>query len=361
MLIEVNPRNKPPRPGRGSLTVARTTIDPSPQDHVKPTLKTIAELTGLAVPTVSRALNDAPDIRAETKATVRKVAAQIGYVPNRAGVRLRTGRTNVISLVLSTEHDMMNHTARMISSIAGGLRDTSFHLVMTPYFPDEDPMRPIRYIVETGSADAIILNQIQPEDPRLAYLLDRGFPFAAHGRSIWRDRHPWADFDNEAFARLGVRALAERGRSNLLLIGPPTTQNYGADLRRGAIDEARIRGLRLRFHDTITSDSTHDAVVSYIHDAVSSDPTIDGVLCGSTNATIATFAGMEHAGFDVGTDIDVVAKEPSPFLKLIREKTLVVAENVPEAGRILARAAMQAIRAPADPPLQWLEVPVAWK
>ena len=72
----------------------------------KPTLKTISRISGLAVPTVSRALNDAPDIGADTKKLVRKIADEIGYVPNRAGVRLRTGRTNVISLVMSTEHDM---------------------------------------------------------------------------------------------------------------------------------------------------------------------------------------------------------------------------------------------------------------
>jgi len=63
----------------------------------KPTLKTIAQMSGLAVPTVSRALNDAPDIGSETKKTIRRIADEIGYVPNRAGVRLRTGRTNVIS------------------------------------------------------------------------------------------------------------------------------------------------------------------------------------------------------------------------------------------------------------------------
>ena len=67
----------------------------------KPTLKTIAELSGLAVPTVSRALNDAPDIGAKTKEKVRRIADEIGYIPNRAGVRLRTGRTNVVSLMLA--------------------------------------------------------------------------------------------------------------------------------------------------------------------------------------------------------------------------------------------------------------------
>jgi LacI family transcriptional regulator len=60
----------------------------------RPTLKTIAFMTGLGVTTVSRALKDAPDIGAETKERVRMVASQLGYQPNRAGVRLRTGKTS---------------------------------------------------------------------------------------------------------------------------------------------------------------------------------------------------------------------------------------------------------------------------
>ena len=116
----------------------------------RPTLKTIAKLSGLAVPTVSRALNDAPDIGDATKAKVREIARRIGYSPNRAGLRLRTGKTNVIALILSTEHDMMNHTVRLITAIAGGTRGTPYHMIVTPYFPDQDPMDPVRYIVENG-------------------------------------------------------------------------------------------------------------------------------------------------------------------------------------------------------------------
>ncbi|MEK1926928.1 MAG: LacI family DNA-binding transcriptional regulator, partial [Rhizobium giardinii] len=62
----------------------------SPSLQERPTLKTIAFMTGLGITTVSRALKDAPDIGAETKERVRLVAKQVGYQPNRAGVRLRT-------------------------------------------------------------------------------------------------------------------------------------------------------------------------------------------------------------------------------------------------------------------------------
>ncbi|GGL56617.1 LacI family transcriptional regulator [Wenxinia marina] len=329
--------------------------------RAKPTLRTISEIAGLAVPTVSRALNDAPDIGAETKARVRRIAAEIGYVPNRAGVRLRTGRTNVISLVLSTEHDQMNHTARLISSIAAELTGTPYHMIMTPFAPDEDRMRPIRYIVETGSADAMIFNQIEPEDPRVAFLMERGFPFATHGRSVWADRHPWADFDNEAFGRVGVEALVSRRRHNLVLIAPPATQTYAQAMIGGARARAAGVGATLRVADGVTSDSPNADVRGWTAAAVAADPSIDGLIIGSTNATLAAVAGMEAEGFDVGTDIDIVAKEAMAFLKFFRDRILVVDEDVRTTGAFLARAAIRAVREPKEPPMQHLEVPDHWR
>ncbi|WP_245820509.1 LacI family transcriptional regulator [Flavimaricola marinus] len=323
----------------------------------KPTLKTISQLSGLAVPTVSRALNDAPDIGSKTKALVRQIANEIGYVPNRAGVRLRTGRTNVISLVLSTEHEMMNHTAKLITALAGGLNDTPFHMIMTPYFPHEDPMKPIRYIVETGSADAVVFNQIRPADPRVKYLMDRGFPFATHGRCKWSDKHAWFDYDNESYARFAVQELHRRGRKRLILIAPPQDQNYSIEMIRGATEAARECGIHLEVAKDVTSDGLVTEVRSKVAAIVAADPTIDGLITASANATMAAVAGMESEGFDVGLDIDVVAKEAIAFLTYFRSKIIVLNEDITLAGSFLAKAAIQAIRAPDDPPMQMLQVP----
>ena len=164
---------------------------------------------------------------------MRETAERVGYRPNRAGVRLRTGKTNVIALVRSTEDDVMNHTSQMINAIATALRGTSYHMILMPFFPSEDPMTPIRYIVETGSADGIIINQTTPEDPRVRYMHDRGVPFATHGRTDMGVDHPYFDFDNEAFARLMVREMAARGRRRLLLVAPPKGQSYARHMMQG--------------------------------------------------------------------------------------------------------------------------------
>lgn len=323
----------------------------------KPTLKTIARISGLAVPTVSRALNDAPDIGVETKKLIRKIASDIGYVPNRAGVRLRTGRTNVISLVMSTEMDLMSHTARLISSVAGALRDTPYHLIVTPYFPDQDPMEPVRYIVETGSADAIILNQIRPEDPRVRYMMDRKFPFATHGRTAQASQHPYYDYDNEAFGTIAAQRLIARGRKHILLIAPPPEQNYAQHMIAGASRAAQEGGINLTVSDAVSSDNKSPQVVAYVIDTLTRNPAIDAVIVGSMTSAMAAVSGIEHCGKTVGKEVDVFAKEAVPFLKLFRADILTLAEKVGIAGEFLAKAAMQAIRDPDAPPMQSLEMP----
>lgn len=327
-------------------------------DTARPTLKTIAAATGFAIATVSRALKDAPDIGEDTKRLVRETAEQLGYRPNRAGVRLRTGKTNVIALVLSTETDIMNHTSRLIYSIAAALRGTAYHLVVMPFFPDQDPMEPIRYIVETESADGIILNQTKEDDARIRYMHDHGFPFAAHGRSNMGIDHLYFDFDNDCFGRLGARAMAERGRKRLLLVAPPRAHTYARHMVTGFSDEAALMGVRFEISDRVTSDAGGDAIEAAVAARFAEPDPPDGLLLGSTTAAMAAIAGAERLGKILGHDFDVVAKEAVPMLRRFREDILIIREDVGRAGEFLARALVAAIDKRDWTERQGLEVPV---
>ena len=323
----------------------------------RPTLKTIAAATGLAIATVSRALKDAPDIGEDTKRRVRETAARLGYRPNRAGVRLRTGKTNVIALVLSTETDVMNHTSRLIYSIASALRGTAYHLVVMPFFPDQDPMEPIRYLVETESADGVILNQTKEDDPRIRYMTERHFPFAAHGRTSMGLDHPYFDFDNEAFARLAVRTLVGRRRHRLLLVPPPRSHMYSRHMIYGFSDEAALLGAPFEIAATVTSDSGGDPVEAAVFARFAEPNAPDGLLLGSTTAAMAAIAAAERSGRVLGRDFDVVAKEAVPMLRRFRQDIIIIREDVGRAGEFLARALVAAIEKRDWADQQGLEVP----
>lgn len=320
----------------------------------KPTLRTISELSGFAVATVSRALNDAPDIGETTKRRVRKIARDIGYVPNRAGVRLRTGKTNVISIVLGTDHGVTDHTGQLVSSIARALRDTRYHMIVTPYFPTEDPMIPVRYIVETGSADALILNRIEVNDPRVTYLMNRKFPFVCYGRSRWRDNHSYFDFDNETFGTIAAEELYQKGCRSITLLAPPAEQNYAQDMIRGAQRALAAHGVALRLLEDTSGDDPGEKIQAQIAAYLAHTPDCDAIICPSTTAAVAAVVGAERAGRIVGDTIQIFAKEAVPFLRHFRAAIDTAREDVIEAGTFLAHAAIHAVEHPNDPPRQRL-------
>lgn len=324
----------------------------------RPTLKTIAARAGLSVPTVSRALSDAPDIGKATKKKVRAIAQELGYRPNRAGLRLRTGKTNVIALVLRTDNDVMNHnTARLITSIASELRETPYHMIVIPYFPDESPMNPVRYIVQTESADGVILNRIQPNDERITYLRENNMAFATHGRSDTCDTEPYVDFDNQAFGALCVERMVARGRRNLLVVAPPQDQSYAQHLIRGAEEAAAQLGARTEILTGATSDSATEDITAALIGKLSADPAIDGVICPAVQAAVAGTMAVEQLGLKLGQDVDIAAKEAVPFLTAFRSEIIVIQEDVARAGGFLARAVLQAIEHPDRPPMQALDAP----
>src|SRR5690242_15928337 len=65
-------------------------------------LKDIAEQAGVSVMTVSKALRDERDVSARTKTRIKLLAQQLGYVPDSSAQGLRTRRTKLFGLVVSS-------------------------------------------------------------------------------------------------------------------------------------------------------------------------------------------------------------------------------------------------------------------
>ncbi|RFC66963.1 MULTISPECIES: LacI family transcriptional regulator [Mesorhizobium] len=330
-----------------------------PSEGERPTLKTIAFMTGLGVTTVSRALKDAPEIGPETRKRVQLVARQVGYRPNRAGVRLRTGKTNVISLILDTQESIGGFVSDIVYGVSEHLAQTPYHLILTPYSRDNDPMEPIRYVVETGSADGIIISRTQPNDPRVRYLAERGFPFATHGRTLVKPAHAFHDFDNYTFGQIAVQRLVRRGRKRLALLGPSASLLYAQHTRDGFSDALASEGVSEVPFPHVTTDDTMEAIREATLEMMRRKQPPDGIVSSAGGAAFSIVAGIEEAGLQLGRDIDIVSKQSFRLLPIFRPQILVVNEDFRLAGRNLARAVIGAIGGAALNTLQTIEVPEA--
>lgn len=341
-----------------SRTVARRPRPVAPGS--KPTLRTIAEMTGFAITTISRALNNAPELSDETRVRVQKIAAEIGYVRDRTALRLKTGRTHVIALILDPHDEILGFGQSMVSGLTAALAGTSYHLVITPSLRGDAPIDAIRYILRNKAADGVIFSRTEPDDDRVKLLLEEDFPFVSHGRTALPTGHPFVDYDNHAFAQHAVMRLKAKGCRRVTIILPPMRFSFGHHLRDGFAAAAREAGLAAEFLEGATLDASADEIRLAVMRRFAGADAPDGFVCTGDASGLAIMAGITDAGKVIGRDVQMVVKQTSGIFSQVRPKVDTIFEDTALAGQQMGELLLRRIKGEPVEKLQILHQPELW-
>ncbi len=281
----------------------------------KVTLKTLVRHTGLSLGTVSRALQDGPEVKQETRELVKAAARELGYTPNLAGVKLRTGKTYTLSIVLPVEDSQQDFTdsgfMALVSGLHAALAGTFYSLVVQPELPDEDPVAGLRKLVETRRVDGLVLTQTRPQDERIRYLLEQDFPFVSYGRSALTTPHPWYDTDHEDMAYQATRRLIERGHRHIAMLNPPAELMYSQHREAGHRRALREAGLA---HDpALTQCSGLSAADGrrLVLELARRQPRPTAFVCANEYGALGALSAFAELGWQAGREATVVATDDS--------------------------------------------------
>lgn len=328
-------------------------------DVKRATLKTIADRTGVSVSTVSLCMRDGSHVKAATRELIQQAAKELGYVPNRAGVRLRTGRTNVIALVLATDRNSVDYTRQLIHGIGTQISGTSYHLSVVPEIDPNDPLAAVRYILETHSADAVILTYTSVRDPRVQMLMDADFPFVCHGRTEFFSPHPYFDFDAETFIELAVDRLVGKGRKHIHLAAVDNqTTNY-SHIVNAFLRASAKRGVVSTVTNKPDVLDTPGSARDHARDLPRQYSDIDALITNNELTGLALISGLSDAGYHLGADYDLICKSTTDILPTLYPDMDTVAEDLVDTGKVLARLTMQRIDGADAQDLQFLQEPVS--
>lgn len=341
--------------------MAQNDDPPNKSGRERATLKTIAQETGLSLSTVSLALRGGTSLKEETRRRIAEVAASVGYVPDRAGVRLRTGKTNVVALVLDGAEDSIDFARHMIQGIGHAIKGTRYHLNVSPEFESSHSVDTVRYILENRTADGIILTHTTAHDPRVDLMAEAGFPFVTHGRTQFATPHAFHDFHSEEFTRLGVERLASQGcKSVMLLIGGDATNNYQTIV---SSFEWAARRAKLEARVVSRSGAHNAAELRKFGRELARDPNRpDGIVCDSEMRAICVISGLADEGVNVPGQMQFVCKQTSDVLPALFPEIDTIAEDVFAAGAELTRLLLRRIAGETAEALQSLAEPTThWK
>ena len=328
------------------------------RERKRATLKTIAEATGFALTTVSRALKNEPDIGADTRAKVQAVAAELGYRPDRAAQGLRTGRTLVVGLILDETLSVAEFEKRIIAGASKVIYDeTAYNLVVLPHTEHSDPTASVRYFVESAQVDGLIFAHTTPQDERARYLIDRQVPFVTHGRTALKEQHAYFDFDNYAMTRQSVERLVRKGRRRIAMIPATPHLTCATHFLDGFHDGIRQAGVEGILVPGLYLNDDPEKFREAARLLAARKPVPDGIVCGIETAAIGLVAGLQDAGLVVGRDIDVIAKSTSDILDYVTPAIDSFHEDLLLAGETLAHFLMKRIRGVPAEELQAVDQP----
>ena len=194
-------------------------------------LKEIAELLGVSISTVSRALRDDPRVNKRTKERIISAARNMNYLPNQAAKSLVTKKTMTIGLVLPNLRSFMHDIFDGLESVCS---PAGYNILLG--VSDNDPtkeMRELKLLLEKR-VDGLILFYVGGvfNQASIRFLNSISVPLILIDRYIPRSHFDFVVSDNRNGSRKLVEHLVSKGKEKIAFI----TQKEDATAIRERLD-----------------------------------------------------------------------------------------------------------------------------
>ena len=274
----------------------------------KISLKALSEHLGLTEGTVSRAINDYPDISLRTRDKVKQAARELGYSPNSSARRLATGNAECIGYVLpwQTGHISDPFLGQLLDGISQVVSARHWDLTLAVARSASDELSIISRLAQSGRVNGLIISRTLSHDSRIEHMQELGIPFVTHGRTVNSDNHAWFDIDNFAAFREAVAHLVGLGHRRIAHIRGPIDYNFAA-LRQAGYRKG-LRDANLSPDSTLEakSDMTERGGYRAMRHLLSLKKPPTAVICVSDMVALGAMKAIQEAGWHPGREVSVI-------------------------------------------------------
>ncbi len=281
------------------------------------TIVDIAKKLKISASTVSRALNEHPDIKEETRNQVKKLAKKLNYSPNPIARSLKSNKTNVIGVIVpEIEHDFF-------SSAISGIEEVAYHSGYTILVCQSNESYE-REVVNTNAlmhqrvAGLIVsISQSTKNGNHFKELINRGIPIVFFDRVCNDISANKVVIDDAKSAFDAVTHLIERGRKKIAhLAGPKDLKICELRLKgyKNALKKANLPLLNkfIRYGD-LHEDNGYESMDALLKE----DIIPDAVFAVNDPVAIGAFQRIKEAGLKIPEDIAIVGFSNNKITALV--------------------------------------------
>ncbi|MDB5615106.1 MAG: LacI family DNA-binding transcriptional regulator [Devosia sp.] len=272
-------------------------------------LKDLAEHLGLSQTTVSRALNGYPEVNEVTRLRVAETAARLGYRPNASALRLATGRSGAIGLVLRGAEELGPHMSEFLAGMGGRMATEEIDILVTTVDSYADEVAAYRRIAASQKVDAMVLHSPKIVDERVRLLKDLGIPFVLHGRTNIGETVAWLDIDNTGAVERATSHLLDLGHRRIALLNGIKGRTFAEHREIGYLAALSARGVP--FDPALMGNAvfTDEVAFRLAQSMLELRPRPTAFIAGSMMTALGVFRAIRQAELTLGKEVSMIAHD----------------------------------------------------
>ena len=309
----------------------------------KATLKQIAKELNVSVSTVSKALNDSPEISEQTKTKIKEYAKLKNYKPNVIGLNLKNRKTKTIGVIIP--NILNSFFAKVFSGIEKVADSKGYNVIMCISNESLEKEAHTLEMLSNGTIDGFILSVSEEAQKQNNYdhfkeIINDGTPIVMFDRiaeGIDCDKVIVDDFDS---ALDSTQRLIDLGCKNIALLSSVDNLSVGKLRFEGYLKALEKNNIPVNTNLIIRTDSEEDLKVQM--EEVFANNKIDGIFALEENDSVAALRMGLKKGYKIPEELCIIgfadgilaSRRLSPSLTTVSQHGIEIGE---EAAKLLIK------------------------
>lgn len=320
------------------------------------TMADVARLAGVSESTVSRALQNNPNVSKATRERIQKLVQERGYKINPVASSLRSRRTNTIAVVLPLQHEATQHVSdpffiEMLGHIADAVSDRGYDLLLSKVSTSHSDW--LAAMMRARRADGIIVIGQSLQHDVLNDAAEGDVPFVVWGEQLQGQKYATVGSDNRTGGFLATDHLVGRGCKNIGFLGDKRLPEIAARYAgyRDALAKsglAAVAELEVLAH--FEKEDAHAEVSAWIESGVS----FDAMVTASDVIAMSAIRSLIEHGKHVPKDVAVVGFDDIGMSAYTSPPLTTVKQDLMLGGQELVRLLLDQI---AGKPIESVVMP----
>lgn len=296
-------------------------------------IKDIAKEMNISYSTVSRALNNSPRIKSETREQIQRKASEMGYLPSAVARSLVTRRTNTIGVVVTTITDLF--FAEVIEGIEETALNYGYNVILTN--SDGVPEHELAAIqnLRERRVDGIVLVAAcasKESKERLFASPAVATPIVIINNVQQEHIGYSVETDNLSGGQIATQHLLDLGHRRIAYIAGPETEWDSVERQRGYEQTLRAAGLAVDPALIVRGSNRPEDGLAAMQQllALPSPPT--AIFCYNDVSALGAMRAIHAAGRRIPQDFSVVGFDDIALASFFEPPLTTIAQAKREMG-----------------------------